>query len=87
MTSLAEKLKGLAFHLTKIINKAEELTYFSTNIGWELELGRSPQIIAKDLFLITLTGLMFLSYRFLTKLKLKWEIKIAFSSPPNILLR
>jgi hypothetical protein len=87
MTSLAEKLKGLAFHLTKIVNRAEELTYFSTNIGWELELGPSPQIIAKDLILITLTGLMFLSYRFWTELKLKWEIKIAFSSPPNILLR
>jgi hypothetical protein len=33
MTSLGGKLTALACHLTKRINKAEELTYLSTNIG------------------------------------------------------
>ncbi len=32
MTSLGDKLTALVYHLTKIINKAEELTYLSTNI-------------------------------------------------------
>ncbi len=33
MTSLRGKLTALACHSTKRVNKAEELTYLSTNIG------------------------------------------------------
>jgi hypothetical protein len=33
MTSLRGKLIELACHLTKKVNKAEEQTYLSTNIG------------------------------------------------------
>jgi copper(I)-binding protein len=34
MTSPGDKLKALACQLTKKVNKAEELTYISTNIAW-----------------------------------------------------
>ncbi len=34
MASPRGKLTALACHTTKRINKAEELTYLSTNIGW-----------------------------------------------------
>jgi hypothetical protein len=33
MTSLGGKLTALACHLTKKVNKAEDLNYLSTNIG------------------------------------------------------
>jgi hypothetical protein len=33
MTSPGDKLTALAGHLTKKVNKAEELTYLSANIG------------------------------------------------------
>jgi hypothetical protein len=36
MTSLGGELTALVCHLTKIVNKAEELTYLSTNIAWYL---------------------------------------------------
>jgi hypothetical protein len=36
MTSLGGKLTTLSCHPTKNVNKAEELTYFSTNIGQNL---------------------------------------------------
>jgi hypothetical protein len=38
MTSLGDKLTPLACHSTKRVNKAEELDYYSTNIGQDLEL-------------------------------------------------
>jgi hypothetical protein len=34
MTSLEGKLTALAYHPTKGVNKAEELTYLSTNIAY-----------------------------------------------------
>jgi hypothetical protein len=36
MTSLGGKLTALACHPTKRVNKAEERTYFSTNISYNL---------------------------------------------------
>jgi len=36
MTSLGGKLTALACHLTIRVNKAEELTYHSTNIGLKI---------------------------------------------------
>jgi hypothetical protein len=38
MMSLGGKLTALACHSTKRVNKAEELTYLSTNIVKDLEL-------------------------------------------------
>ncbi len=38
MTSLGGKLTALPCHLTKTVNKAEELDYPSTNIREDLEL-------------------------------------------------
>jgi hypothetical protein len=36
MTSPGGKLTALACHQSKKVNKAEELTYLSTNIVWNL---------------------------------------------------
>jgi hypothetical protein len=48
---LGGKLKALACHPTKIVNKAEELTYLSTNMVPINVLGNTKTITSKDSFM------------------------------------